>query len=42
MIDTGLLTCPRTGQNRTLYSFRHTYATFALRAPDQLCTVSLY
>ena len=30
MIDTGLLTCPRTGQNRTLYSFRHTYATFAL------------
>ena len=30
MIDTGLLTCSRTGQNRTLYSFRHTYATFAL------------
>ena len=30
MIDTGLLPCPRTGQNRTLYSFRHTYATFAL------------
>ena len=30
MIDTGFLTCPRTGQNRTLYSFRHTYATFAL------------
>jgi integrase len=30
MIDTGLLICPRTGQNRTLYSFRHTYATFAL------------
>ena len=30
MIDTGLLNCPRTGQNRTLYSFRHTYATFAL------------
>ena len=30
MIDTGLLTCPRTGQNRTLYSFRHTYAIFAL------------
>ena len=30
MIDTGLLTCARTGQNRTLYSFRHTYATFAL------------
>ena len=30
MEDTGLLKCPRTGQNRTLYSFRHTYATFAL------------
>ena len=30
MIDTGLLTCSLTGQNRTLYSFRHTYATFAL------------
>ena len=30
MIDTGLLTCARTGQDRTLYSFRHTYATFAL------------
>ena len=30
MIDTGLLTRARTGQNRTLYSFRHTYATFAL------------
>ena len=30
MIDTGLLTCPRTGLDRTLYSFRHTYATFAL------------
>ena len=30
MIDTGLLTCPRTGQNRTLYSFRHIYTTFAL------------
>ena len=30
MIDTGLLTCARTGQNRTLYSFRHTYATCAL------------
>jgi len=28
--DTGLITCPRTGQNRTLYSLRHTYATFAL------------
>ena len=30
MIDIGLLTRARTGQNRTLYSFRHTYATFAL------------
>jgi integrase len=30
MEDTGLLNCPRTGQHRTLYSFRHTYATFAL------------
>ena len=30
MIDTGLLKCARTGQNRTLYSYRHTYATFAL------------
>lgn len=30
MIDTGLLKCPRTGQDRTLYSLRHTYATFAL------------
>ena len=28
--EMGLLTCPRTGQNRTLYSLRHTYATFAL------------
>jgi len=28
--DTGLITCPRTNQNRTLYSLRHTYATFAL------------
>ena len=28
--DAGLITCPRTGQNRTLYSLRHTYATFAL------------
>jgi len=28
--ETGLITCPRTGQNRTLYSLRHTYATFAL------------
>ncbi len=24
------MTCPRTGQNRTLYSLRHPYATFAL------------
>jgi integrase len=30
MRDTGLLTCPRTGQDRTLYSLRHTYATFSL------------
>lgn len=30
MNDTGLLTCPRSGQDRTLYSLRHTYATFAL------------
>ena len=30
MIDTGLLICHRTGQNGILYSFRHTYATFAL------------
>ena len=28
--DAGLITCPRTNQNRTLYSRRHTYATFAL------------
>ena len=28
--DTDLLVCPKTGQNRTLYSLRHTYATFAL------------
>ncbi|MCZ8172995.1 MAG: hypothetical protein O9272_14775 [Brevundimonas sp.] len=26
----GLLECPRTGKDRTLYSLRHTYATFAL------------
>lgn len=26
----GLLECPRTGHDRTLYSLRHTYATFAL------------
>ena len=30
MIDTGLLISPNTGQNWTLYSFRHIYATFAL------------
>ena len=30
LTDTGLLVCPRTGQSRTLYSLRHTYATFAL------------
>ena len=30
MINTGLLICHRTGQNRILYSFRHTYAKFAL------------
>jgi integrase len=28
--ETGLITCPRTAQNRTLYSLRHTYATFSL------------
>ena len=28
--DAGLITCPRTNQNRTLYSLRHTFATFAL------------
>ena len=28
--DAGLITCPRTNQNRTLYSLHHTYATFAL------------
>lgn len=28
--DTGLLECPRTGQQRTLYSLRHMYATIAL------------
>jgi integrase len=26
----GLLKCPKTGDNRVLYSLRHTYATFAL------------
>ena len=30
LTDAGLITCPRTGQNRTLYSLHHTYATFAL------------
>lgn len=30
MKDTELLVCPRTGQERTLYCLRHTYATFAL------------
>ena len=30
LTDTGLITCPRTNQSRTLYSLRHTYATFAL------------
>ncbi len=30
MKDTGLLICPNTEQHRTLYSLRHTYATFAL------------
>ena len=30
LTDTGLIICPRTNQNRTLYSLRHTYATFAL------------
>ena len=30
LTEAGLITCPRTGQNRTLYSLRHTYATFAL------------
>lgn len=28
--DADLLKCPKTGQSRTLYSLRHTYATFAL------------
>jgi integrase len=28
--DAGLLKCPKSGLNRTLYSLRHTYATFAL------------
>ena len=28
--DADLLKCPKTGQDRTLYSLRHTYATFAL------------
>lgn len=30
LTEHGLLTCPVTQQNRTLYSLRHTYATFAL------------
>jgi integrase len=30
MDDANLLRCPRTGLSRTLYSLRHTYATFAL------------
>jgi integrase len=30
MKESGLIKCPRTGLNRTLYSLRHTYATFAL------------
>jgi integrase len=30
LTDTGLLVRSRTGQSRTLYSLRHTYATFAL------------
>ncbi|HEX3501854.1 MAG TPA: hypothetical protein VHU22_00520 [Xanthobacteraceae bacterium] len=30
MRDSGLLKDSRTGQNRTLYSFRHTYATFRI------------
>lgn len=28
--DADLLKCPKTGKDRTLYSLRHTYATFAL------------
>ena len=32
--DAGLITCPRTNQNRILYSLRHTYATFALLNDD--------
>lgn len=30
LTDTGLIKCQRKEQNRTLYSLRHTYATFAL------------
>jgi integrase len=30
MKESKLIKCPRTGLNRTLYSLRHTYATFAL------------
>ena len=30
LTEAGLITCPRTVQNRTFYSLCHTYATFAL------------
>ena len=30
MTESGLIKCPRTGLNTTLYSLRHTYANFAL------------
>lgn len=30
LTEIGLLKCPKTDQNRVLYSLRHTYATFAL------------
>jgi integrase len=30
LIENDLLVCPKTGDNRVLYSLRHTYATFAL------------
>ena len=30
MKESGLIKCPHTGLNRTLYSLRHTYATFTL------------
>ena len=39
MRDTGLLKNEE-GQNRTLYSLRHTYATFALRAGISIHTVA--